>query len=224
MVTGQRAFTGENAVDVIGAILHKEPTPLNQLSHGLPHEVERIINKALRKDPEARYQTAGDLLTDLKDVRQELQFQDQLERTVPPSGDQPKTQTGTAPSTNVPSLPTSSAEFITQEVKKHKLGLMLGALIVMALIGGVVWFLYLKSGGSNAPISSIAVLPFQNKSSDANTEDLSDGLAESLIYRLSQLPNLKVSPTSGSCAIKARRLILSKLPKNLAFSRSCQEE
>src|SRR4029078_10464507 len=49
MVTGQRAFTGENAVDVIGAILHKEPTPLNQLAPELPHEIERIINKTLRK-------------------------------------------------------------------------------------------------------------------------------------------------------------------------------
>ena len=50
---------------------------------------------------------------------------------------------------------------------------------------------------TSAPINSIAVLPFQNKNSDADTEYLSDGLAESLIYRLAQLPNLKVSPSSS---------------------------
>ena len=49
---------------------------------------------------------------------------------------------------------------------------------------------------TNSPISSIAVLPFQNRNTDADSEYLSDGLAESLIYRLSQLPDLKVSPTS----------------------------
>ena len=48
-----------------------------------------------------------------------------------------------------------------------------------------------------APINSIVVLPFQNKNSDSDTEYLSDGLAESLIYRLAQLPDLKVSPSSS---------------------------
>ena len=215
MVTGQRAFQGENALDVIGAILHKEPSPLNQLYPELPHEIERIINKTLRKDPEARYQTAGDLLTDLKDVRQELQFKHQLERTVAPASDNSKTKTITAPSTAIPNPPTSSAEFITQEVKKHKLGVMLGALIGLSLIAGGIWFFYPRAAVGNAPISSIAVMPFQNRSSDADTDYLADGLAESLIFRLSQLPNLKVSPTSTVMRYKSKDTDIAQIAKEL---------
>jgi len=218
MVTGQRAFTGENAVDVIGAILHKEPTPLNQLAPELPHEIERIINKTLRKDPDVRYQTAGDLLTDLKDAKQELEFQDKLERAVAPQSQRPETQTIFLPATDgqrSPTLPTSSAEFITQEVKKHKLGVMVGSLFVVALLGVGLWFFYFRVSAANKTISSIAVLPFQNKSSDADTDYLSDGLAESLIYRLSQLPNLKVSPTSAVMRYKGKELDAQLIAKEL---------
>ena len=215
MVSGQRAFSGENALDVIGAILHKEPTPLNQLSPDVPHELERIINKTLRKDPDARYQTAGDLLTDLKDVRHELQFKSQLERTVPPSDNNPVTRTITTPSTSLPNPPTSSAEFLTQEVKKHKLAVMLAAMIVFMLLGAGLWFSYFRGGGANKPIASIAVMPFQNKSSDADTEYLSDGLAESLIFRLSQLPNLKVSPTSTVMRYKGKDTDITQIAKEL---------
>ena len=215
MVTGKRAFVGENALDVIGAILHTEPTPLNQLTPDLPHEIERIINKTLRKDPNTRYQTARDLLTDLKDAREELEFQDKLERTVAPQSEAPKTQTIIPPATDGLRPPTSSAEFITQEVQKHKLGVVLGSLIVLALVGVGLWFFYFRASAANKAISSIAVLPFQNKSSDADTDYLSDGLAESLIYRLSQLPNLKVSPTSAVMRYKGQELDAQRIAKEL---------
>lgn len=63
--------------------------------------------------------------------------------------------------------------------------------------------------------NSIAVLPFQNKSGDPNSEYLSDGLAESLIYRLSQLPNLKVSPTSSVIRYKGKDTEVSKIASEL---------
>ena len=78
MLTGQRPFAGENAMDSIGAILHKEPTPINQLLPELPTEIEQIVNKTLRKDRNERYQTAKDLLTDLRRNRQRLEFEAEL--------------------------------------------------------------------------------------------------------------------------------------------------
>ncbi len=74
------------------------------------------------------------------------------------------------------------------------------AVIVLSGFFGYRYFQRTESG----PINSIAVLPFQNKSGDVNSEYLSDGLAESLIYRLSQLPNLKVSPTSSVIQYKGK--------------------
>ena len=59
------------------------------------------------------------------------------------------------------------------------------------------------------------MLPFQNKSTDADTEYLSDGLAESLIFRLSQLPNLKVSPTSSVIRYKGKDTDITQIGKEL---------
>jgi TolB-like protein/Flp pilus assembly protein TadD len=98
----------------------------------------------------------------------------------------------TASSTHAPS---SSAEYIVSGLKRHKIA---AAIALVLLVGGAVALgLYMRADNSGRAIDSIAVLPFQNRNSDADTDYLSDGLAESLIYRLSQLPNLKVSPTSS---------------------------
>ncbi|MBL8185119.1 MAG: hypothetical protein JNK51_09350, partial [Blastocatellia bacterium] len=74
----------------------------------------------------------------------------------------------------------------------------LAALVVAILVfvGGFFGYRYFSASGSGQ-INSIAVMPFENRSGSGDTEYLSDGLADSLIYRLSQLPNLKVSPTSS---------------------------
>jgi len=210
LLSGKRPFDGENAPDVMGAVLHKEPVPIIQLMPDLPPEIERIVNKTLRKDREQRYQTAKDLLIDLKDANQELDFQNKKERTAAP-----QIRVATAVTSTNAKPPTSSAEFITQEVKKHKLSLVLGSVILLGLLALGVWFFVFRTSTNTGPIDSIAVLPFQNKGSDADTEYLSDGLAESLIYRLSQLPNLKVSPTSSVMRYKGRDTDITQIAKEL---------
>jgi eukaryotic-like serine/threonine-protein kinase len=77
MITGRSPFEGVNAIDTIGAILHREPAPLpSELA--LPPELERIIAQTLRKEREERYQTSRELLSDLKQLRHELEFQADL--------------------------------------------------------------------------------------------------------------------------------------------------
>ena len=218
MVTGQRAFKGENALDVIGAILHKEPTPLNQLSPELPHEIERIINKTLRKDPNARYQTAGDLLTDLKDAKQELEFNDKLERSVAPQSREQKTQTIIPPSTDAPrevQSSTSSLEYAVTQAKSHKLTLGIVALVLVGLISTVGYFAFVSRGSSSKQISSIAVMPFVNESRNADVEYLSDGMTETLIKSLSNLSNLDVKPRSAVFRYKGKDTDLQTIAKEL---------
>jgi TolB-like protein len=89
------------------------------------------------------------------------------------------------------------------------------ALFVIASAAGAYFYFTRARGGV---IDSIAVLPFQNKSSDADTEYLSDGLAESLIYRLSQLPNLKVSPTSSVFRYKGKETDPIKIGNELGVN------
>jgi eukaryotic-like serine/threonine-protein kinase len=66
MATGRRAFPGESSATIIGKILHKEPTPIRELNPQMPEELQRIVMKALEKDREDRYQTAHELMVDLR--------------------------------------------------------------------------------------------------------------------------------------------------------------
>jgi len=96
--------------------------------------------------------------------------------------------------------------------KRWKPLIALGALlIILIVVGG---YFYTK-GKANRPIESVAVLPFENKSGNPDSEYLSDGLAESLIYRLSQLSNLRVSPRSSVFRYKGKEIDAEKIGNEL---------
>ncbi|MBX3292076.1 MAG: tetratricopeptide repeat protein [Acidobacteria bacterium] len=92
----------------------------------------------------------------------------------------------------------------------------LAALVVavLVLVGGFLGYRYFSASGSTH-ISSIAVMPFENRNSDADTDYLSDGLAESVIYRLSQIPDLRVSPTSSVFRYKGKETDPQTVAKEL---------
>lgn len=87
-------------------------------------------------------------------------------------------------------------------------------LLLFTLVAGFIGYRYFGPTPSGQ-IDSIAVLPFTNASSDADTDYLSDGLSESLIFRLSQLPGLKVSPTSSVIRYKGKETDLAKIADEL---------
>jgi eukaryotic-like serine/threonine-protein kinase len=195
MVAGQMPFASETMSDSIASILASEPAPLDE---NTPPELNRIIKKLLQKNREERYQTAQDLQNDLRDLKQELEFAVKLEQSNPPVKSQIATSGKSFLSTGAQTArPTLSAEYVFTEIKNHKTGFfVLSVLIVAALTCGY-WFLANYSAGARQ-ISSIAVLPFENASGDAGLDYLSDGVSESVIDRLSQLPQLKVIARSSS--------------------------
>lgn len=81
MITGHRPFDGESTSDVIAAILKTEPLPLSHYCDDIPEELEWIITKALRKDREERYQSIKELHTDLKNIKQQIDFEAEKERS-----------------------------------------------------------------------------------------------------------------------------------------------
>src|SRR6516162_4730168 len=71
MVTGRKAFQGDSKVSTLSAILREDPKPASQVVEGLPHELERIIGRCLRKSSERRFQTAADLKVALEELKEE---------------------------------------------------------------------------------------------------------------------------------------------------------
>ncbi len=194
MICSEMPFTGETANDVIASILKSEPVPVSHYVSDAPKELERIIGKTLRKNREERYQHIKDLWLDLKDLKQDLELQNKLERTAAPNREESKTQIFTATTTDVAHT-TSSAEYVANEIKNHKSGFVIGLMVLLlASIGLGYWYFTERS---TKQIESIAVMPFVNEGGNVDVEYLSDGMTETLINSLSQLPKLSVKARSS---------------------------
>jgi serine/threonine-protein kinase len=224
--TGRKPFEGKDALDSLHNTVHA-PTPLiKELSPVAPDELQRIVRRCLAKDPDKRYQSIKEVAIELEELCRELERDADFETTVRPSqrfGERPSGRIASGLQTLPPeggtptTHPQSSVEYLVSGIGKHKVSAGIALVILLVLISGSAYGLYRYRGstsGSGA-IGSIAVLPFQNKSVDADTDYLSDGLAESLIFRLSQLQGLKVSPTSSVMRYKGKDTDVAKIASEL---------
>ncbi|HEX3184564.1 MAG TPA: protein kinase [Pyrinomonadaceae bacterium] len=144
LLARRKPFEGETPSDTLASILKTEPTPLQRLVPQLPAELIRIVNKSLRKDREERYQVVKDLWLDLKALRQELEFQAKLDRSLPSeNGDSPTAAMDVARSTareaRLEPTETRSAintitESLTIELKRHKIGVAVVLATVLAVV------------------------------------------------------------------------------------------
>jgi serine/threonine protein kinase len=73
IATGRRAFQGDSSLATLTAILREEPKPASQVVRGIPSELDRIIERCLRKDPERRFQSAADLKVVLQELKEKLE-------------------------------------------------------------------------------------------------------------------------------------------------------
>jgi serine/threonine protein kinase/Tfp pilus assembly protein PilF len=156
MATGRRAFGGASTTETIENVVHQQPEPIARFNYDVPSELERIIRKCLEKQPGARYQSARELLTDLRNLRRDS---------------------------------TSGERILTPRRKSAPLWIALAVVIVTVAAVAI----YIRAhAGSRAAIDSLAVLPFVNASRDAQSEFLADGMTETIINKLAELPQLKV--------------------------------
>jgi serine/threonine-protein kinase len=215
MVTGHTPFAGETPAETISLILQKEPAPLARYSHEAPAELERIVTKALTKDREERYQSARDLLIDLRNLKKKLEVDAEIDRTGPPtlrsatstSGDHGPQGTASVPVAATASAgaapAASSAQYIVSGIKQHKLAAAVAILVLVVVGVGLAFYLHARN--NEVAIDSIAVLPFDNQNHDPETEYLSDGFTDSIINSLTQLPNLKVIARSSVFRYKGKQ-------------------
>ncbi|HZI87083.1 MAG TPA: protein kinase, partial [Pyrinomonadaceae bacterium] len=221
MVAGKLPFEGGTTTDILAMILHREPPSLLLYQSSLPAELERIVEKALAKERDARYQTAKDLSVDLKRLKQRLELDAEMERSITPEEEARRTGAGAAAGagagpTSISSKPeltnevtvahtASSAEYVVGEIKRHKrAAVVVLATLILAIAAAVFYYIY--SSRQPPAIASVAVLPFANLSGDPNMDYLSDGVTESLINSLSELPSLKVISRGSVFKYKGREV------------------
>jgi TolB-like protein/Tfp pilus assembly protein PilF/predicted Ser/Thr protein kinase len=170
MATGQQAFPGNTTAVIFDAILNRDPIPAARLNPNLPPKVDEIIRKALEKDRKLRYQSAADLHADVRRVKRDSESQ---------------RAAAVAPG------------YARRAATRRRLLWGGAAVAMVALLAAVGWYFAARPRGprlaaNGDAIQSIAVLPFTNDSNDPDADYLSDGITESLINSLSQLPRLKV--------------------------------
>jgi len=181
MATGRQAFSGNTSAIIFNAILNQAPVSPMRLNPDLPPKLEEFISKALEKDRDVRYQHASELRADLKRLKRETDSG----RSIALPADSDRGAAGRPP----------------LQRWRMRGGLGASALVFAALLVAAWHYL---SPGRTRPLDSLAVLPFVNESHDPNSDYLSDGIAESIIDSLSQLPNLRVMARSTVFRYKGR--------------------
>ncbi|HET7185772.1 MAG TPA: protein kinase [Terriglobales bacterium] len=181
MTTGMLPFHGETSGVIFDGILNRTPVAPVRLSPRVPPRLEEVIVKALEKDREVRYQSASELRADLKRLKRDTE-----------SGRLPAVESAAA---RPKRAPFSSVQWMVAGI----------VVLAMALAGGLFWYSRARAVPAATPVrpvaapavSTLAVLPFRDLSTQTGDEAWGVGMADAIISRLATLQNLAVRPTSS---------------------------
>ncbi len=197
MMTGALPFRGKSVFETTAAIIHKEPVPAATVNPGVPAGLERVIAKALEKDPSARYQGAAEIRADLKSLL--------LDSSAMP----------VAGSATIP-----GAAAIAGRRRRPSRTLVAGGAVVMAGIA-IGAGLLLRSQKPAAPgpagPTRIAVLPFENEGAPEDAY-FADGMTDEVRNKLAALPGLTVLARSSSDQYKGTTKSVDKIAAELKAS------
>ncbi|MBI1803428.1 MAG: protein kinase [Ignavibacteriae bacterium] len=199
MFTGHTPFRGEHEASMMYSIMNEDPEQLVKYRPELSTDIQRIINRALEKDPEDRYQHADDMVSELRRVQKQ-------------SGRVTRTM-------QIESSPTMPATTKDQQSDresvprlKSKIKLIIGMISVAVIIGvAALYFLFNKQKA----IDSLAILPFEDVSAAPEQEYLADGVTESIINNLTKISSLRVVPRSTVFRFKGKDMDLQDIGSKL---------
>ena len=191
MVAGNPPFSGATPSDCIASILKTEPRPLSGVLSDVPVRLQSILQKALRKNRDGRYQTIKGMLADLRDLKAELDRKASLPQIK------------------------GRAEPIVNKIKHHKRGVLVASSVAVLAAATVAYFSYFVAPMPPINGKSIAVLPFVDLSQARDQEYLCDGIQEEILNRLSKVADLKVISRTSTQRYKSTREKLPAMARQL---------
>src|SRR5688572_27581283 len=209
MLAGKKPFEGATPTDVIISIAEREPEPLANCAPEVTIQSERIVKKALAKDREQRYQTAEDMLVNLKGLRQELQIGAEVERYKQPTpSSRPGAMTGPRP--------VITSRFLPLGLTRSRI-LILTALMGVLIIAGLISAPFFRQSSTppQTEIKSLAVLPMSNLSGDPAQDYFADGITDTLIAGLARVGALRVISRTSVMQYKGSQKPLAEIARDL---------
>jgi serine/threonine-protein kinase len=195
MLTRRPPIVTNSFVELAHAVAYTQPEPPSRFAHKMPPDLDRIVMKTLEKDPAKRYQSARELLGDLRALRRELEMEGSLD-------DSAELRHSGPILAHQRTLPLSNTSIV--RLRRRRLLPLLAIAAGVVLLAVVAWVLARGLLDVDAPIGTVAVLPFVNASGDPSSEYLSDGIADSITDSLSQLPQLQVVARSRAFHYKGK--------------------
>jgi serine/threonine protein kinase len=204
MATGQLPFRGESTATIFEAILNRAPVPAVRLNPDVPPKLEDIINRALEKDRELRYQHASDIRSELQRLKRDTETGRALAASsgtvavAQDSGSQAAAQLPSPPSGSAAALAPSSsssavkvAEVPVAGRKLWKILVPAAVVLVVVTIAGVFYFRSRQATHRLTEKDTIVLADFDNRTGDSVFDDT---LKQALAMQLEQSPFISVLP------------------------------
>jgi serine/threonine protein kinase/tetratricopeptide (TPR) repeat protein len=219
MATGALPFQGESSAMICEAIVNRVPVKVVRLNQDVPTELERIIDKALEKDRNLRYQHASDMRSDLQRLKRDT---DSGRFASPLASGSEESSASTGPRSSSQHLAMSASSGALVPVKSRPYAKIVAVVATVAVIASAVFFWQVKRktvpAASSTNPTTVAVLPFQNMGSDKDADFLRLALPDEIATALSYVRSLSIRPFATTSKYTASGLDLQQVGRDMRVS------